>query len=130
MFLGLAMAELRDLRVHTCALNARDLDALANQAIRNAPCFRDGEWVGEGPEGVRQALEKEFAMNDEAFARIGTVDGRPAVLGFDGGGTPRAVLHFVGGNDGRIRELRIDHAGSPARPARPPVRFSIDEPAP
>lgn len=127
MAVGLAMAELRDLRVHTCALNARDLDALANQALRSAPCFCDGEWVGEGPEGVRQALEKEFAMNDEAFARIGTVDGQPAVLGFDGGGAPRSILRFMGDGDGRIRELRIDHGAAPARPV---VRIAIEEPAP
>ena len=52
------MAELRDLRVHTCALNARDLDALSRQAIPHAACICDGHWVGEGPEAVRLALEK------------------------------------------------------------------------
>lgn len=126
------MAELRDLRVHACALNARDLDSLANHALRSAPCFCDGEWVGEGPEAVRQALAKEFTVNEEAIARIarlGTVDGEPAVLEFDAGEQPhepRAVLRFVGGAGGRIRELRIDHGDR----QRAPVRFSIDEPAP
>jgi hypothetical protein len=128
-----AMAELRDLRVHACALNARDLDSLASHALRSAPCICDGEWVGEGPDGVRKALEKEFAMNEEAFARLGTVDGELAVLEYDGAERavePRAILRFVGGEGGRIHELRIDHGshGSPSR--RPVVRLAVDEPSP
>ena len=123
------MAELRDLRVHACALNARDMDALASQAFATSPCICDGEWVGEGPDAVRRALEKEFA-GDEAFARLATVDGEPAVLEFDGGGDePRAVLRFLAAPGGRIRELRIDHAAAvPAK--RPVVRFEVDEPRP
>lgn len=112
------MAELRDLRVHACALNARDLESLASHALRTAPCICDGEWVGEGPEGVRRALEREFAANDEMVARLGTVDGEPAVLEFDGSGSavPRATLRFRGDPSGRIRELRIDHGERPAGP--------------
>ena len=132
-----AMAELRDLHLHACALNARDLETLASHAFRDAPCICDGEWVGEGPDAVRKALEKEFSMNEEAIgriARLGTVDGEPAVLEFDGGDEPhepRAILRFVGGGGGRIRELRIDHGERPPRPpARPPVRFTVDEPSP
>lgn len=121
------MAELRDLRVHACALNARDLDSLASQAFANAPCICDGEWVGEGPEAVRQALAKEFAPDGETIARIGTVDGQPAVLEFDGGETPRAILRFVPAPGGRIRELRIDHG---ERAQRAPARFTIDQPLP
>lgn len=103
---GLANA---DLRVHACAINARDLDSLAAHALRSAPCICDGEWMGEGPDAVRKALEKEFAVNDNLFAALGTVDGRPAVVEFDSGGTPRGSLHFVGDASGRIREFRIEH---------------------
>jgi hypothetical protein len=116
------MPELRDLRVHTCALNARDLESLAAQALRAAPCFCDGEWVGEGPDAVRLALEREFKMNEAALARLGTVDGEPAVLAFGDDGAPLATLRFRG-DSGRIRELRIDHS------SRPVVRADVPEPA-
>lgn len=124
------MAELRDLRVHACALNARDLDALASHALRNAPCICDGEWVGEGPEAVRRALEREFAADGEVVARLGTVDGEPAVLEFDGSGSaiPRATLRFRGDPSGRIRELRIDHGERPARPRPGAAVVGVPEP--
>jgi hypothetical protein len=104
------MAELRDLRLHTCALNARDVETLAAQAAPNAPCICDGEWVGEGPDAVRAALAKEFATDDEVFARLGTLDGEPAILQFDASGEQRSALRFLGGPaPGRFHELRIDH---------------------
>ena len=104
------MAELRDLRVHTCALNARDLETLAAQAAPHAACICDGEWVGEGPDAVRAALAKEFAVNEEVFARLGLHDGEPAVLQFDAKGARRSALRFRGEPGvGRFRELRIDH---------------------
>ncbi len=103
------MPDSRDLRVHTCALNARDLDALAHQAFRSAPCFCDGEWVGEGPAAFREALEKEFPRDSESFARLGLVDGQPAIVEFGAKGETLATLRFVGDATGRIRELRIDH---------------------
>src|SRR5690242_16962654 len=102
------MAELRDLRMHTCALNARDVETLAAQAAPHAPCICDGEWVGEGPEAVRAALTKEFAVNEEVFARLGVHDGEPAVLQFDSLGAERASLRFRGPGVGRYQELRID----------------------
>lgn len=113
-----------ELRVHTCALNARDLDSLAAQAVRSAPCVCDGEWVGEGPEGVRQLLEREFAVNDELYARLGDVDGEPTVLEFDGGGIQRATLRFQGDGSGRIQGLSIEH-----RPGNPVVRGLVPEPS-
>lgn len=103
------MPDLRDFRVHTCALNARDLDTLAAQALAAAPCFCDGEWIGEGPEAVRRALEDEFQRNPQAIVGLGTVDGEPAAFEFDEGGVERAVLRFRNDPRGRIRELRIDH---------------------
>jgi hypothetical protein len=121
------MPDLRDFRVHTCALNARDLDTLAAQAVRAAPCFCDGEWVGEGPEGVRQALEREFKMNEDAVVRLGTVDGEPAVVEFDGGGVERATLRFRHDPRGRIRELRIDHRQAPPAPPAPPPAAPLVE---
>lgn len=125
------MADLRDLRLHTCALNARDVETLAAQAAPHAPCICDGEWVGEGPEAVRQALAKEFAGDEEVFARLGLHDGEPAVLQFDSSGAQRGALRFRGQLGGaRFQELRIDHrpAGS-ARPGRPLVEGLVPEPA-
>jgi hypothetical protein len=121
------MAEPRDLRVHTCALNARDVETLAAQAAPHAPCICDGEWVGEGPEAVRRALTKEFAVNEEVFARLGVHDGEPAILQFDAGGTQRGAMRFRGQLGGsRFQELRIDHPGPPARPI---VEAPVPEPA-
>lgn len=109
------MAELHHLRVNTCALNARDVETLAAQAAPHAPCICDGEWVGEGPEAVRQVLAKEFAVDEEVFARLGTHDGEPAILQFDAKGAQRTVLRFRGkAGAGRFQELRIDHPGPPA----------------
>lgn len=119
------MAEPRDLRVHACALNARDLDALSRQAVPHAACICDGEWVGEGPDAVRRALEKEFAMNEEVYARLGTVDGEPTVLEFDGDGATIGTLRFVGDPGGRIRELHIDHGGRRAG-GRSPILLQPD----
>lgn len=119
------MAELRDLRVHTCALNARDVETLAAQAAPHAPCICDGEWVGEGPDAVRRALAKEFAVNEEVFARLGLHDGEPAILQFDARGAQRSAMRFRGQlGAGRFQELRIDH--------RPPVagRAVVEGPIP
>lgn len=108
--------ELRDLRVHTCALNARDVETLAAQAAPHAPCFCDGEWVGEGPEAVRRALSKEFAVNEEVFARLGVHEGEPAILQFDSHGAQRGTLRFRGQLGGaRFQELRIDHKPAAGR---------------
>ena len=117
------MSELRDLRVHTCAMNARDLDTLVAQATNDASCFCDGEWVGEGREAVRSALEREFAANEDLIARLGTHRGAPAILEFDAGGTERGALRLVGGpGAGRFSELRIEHA-------KPVLRTSVPEPS-
>ena len=122
------MPELSDLRVHACALNARDLDSLASHALRSAPCICDGEWVGEGPEAGRQALAREFELNPEAIVGLGTVDGEPAAVEFDAGGVERAVVRFRGDPSGRIRELRIDHGDRPARPRPAAALVGVPEP--
>lgn len=108
------MPEPRDLtmRMHTCALNARDLDTLVAQALPDAPCFCDGEWVGEGRDAIRQLLEREFVANEDIVARVGTHRGEPAILEFDAGGAARGAVRLVDGGRGRIRELRIDHSAS------------------
>jgi hypothetical protein len=103
------MTEPNALRVHRCALNARDLDTLARQAAPHAPCLCDGEWVGEGPQAVRDALEREFQALDDVIVRFAHLDGEPVVVGFDAGGEPKATFRIDAGSDGRIRGLRIDH---------------------
>ncbi|MFA5944691.1 MAG: hypothetical protein WC876_09520 [Candidatus Thermoplasmatota archaeon] len=118
------MAEPRDLRLHTCALNARDVETLAAQAAPHAPCFCDGEWVGEGPDAVRAALTKEFAVNEDLFARLGTHDGEPAILQFDSLGSQRGALRFRGEPGvGRFQELRIDHGPV----SRPSARIALSD---
>jgi hypothetical protein len=103
----------RDLiRLHACAFNGRDLDNLARQAEEDAPCFCDGEWVGEGPKAMREALEREFTQDANLVGRMARLDDQPVIMevsGVEGRWEPRGALRFVGDGSGRIRELRIDH---------------------
>lgn len=106
----------RDLfRLHVCAFNGRDLDHIASQAGPHTPCFCDGEWVGEGPVAVREALEREFTQEANLVGRAGKLADEPVimeVIGGEGRWEPRGAVRIVGGRDGRIREVRIDHAPS------------------
>lgn len=117
------MAETRDfLRLHACAFNGRDLDNLASQAEPDAACFCDGEWVGEGPRALREALERELVQEANLVARMAVVDDEPILLELSGGEghwNPRGTLRFRGTEAGRIRELRIDHDGGLVRAAVP-----------
>lgn len=103
----------RDLiRLHACAFNGRDLENIALQAEADAPCFCDGEWVGEGPKAVREALEREFTQDANLVARMAHLDNQPVIMELGGGEghwEPRGALRFRGDGSGRIRELRIDH---------------------
>ena len=104
------MAGASDIRLHVCALNGRDLDHIARSAQPDAPCFCDGEWVGEGPEAMVQALEREFGQ--EIIARLGRLQDEPVILevaGGEGAWETRGAVRIVGDTDGRIRELRIEH---------------------
>lgn len=101
------------MRLHTCAFNGRDLDHIASQARANTPCFCDGEWVGEGPVAVRQALEREFTQDAGLVGRVGRLDDEPVIMelgGSEGRWEPRGAVRIMGDGDGRIREVRIEHA--------------------
>lgn len=103
----------RDLiRMHACAFNGRDLDNIALQAAADAPCFCDGEWVGEGPKAMREALEREFTQEANLAGRMALLGNEPVIMevsGVEGRWEPRGALRFRGDGSGRIRELRIDH---------------------
>jgi hypothetical protein len=103
----------RDLLRHqACAFNGRDLDNLAAQAEPDAPCFCDGEWVGEGPSAMREALEREFTQEANLVARMAVLDDEPILVELSGGEGhwhPRGTLRIRGNAGGRIREMRIDH---------------------
>jgi hypothetical protein len=107
------MSEIRDLvRMQTRAFNGRDLDNLCRQAQPDAPCFCDGEWVGEGPAAMRAALERELTQDANLVGRIGTLDNEPILVELGGGEghyEARGAVRFKGDAGGRIRELRIDH---------------------
>ena len=115
--------EMRDLlRVHACNINARDLEGLASQAEPDAPCFCDGEWVGEGPEGVRLAMANEVARTEEVLARMGRIGGEPVILEFSGGEgrwQAHGAVRIRGDADGRIQELRVTHDERIVRAAIP-----------
>ena len=99
-------------RMHACAFNGRDLDNIALQAEADAPCFCDGEWVGEGPQAVREALEREFTQDANLVARMARLDNEPVLMeiaGNEGRWETRGALRFKDDGAGRIRELRIDH---------------------
>lgn len=108
----MALAERDLVRMHACAFNGRDLDHIASQAHAHAPCFCDGEWVGEGPVALREALEREFNLEANLVARVGRLADEPVVIelgGSEGRWETRGALRFLPGTDGRIREMRIDH---------------------
>ena len=100
------------LRLHACAFNGRDLDNLAAQASPHAPCFCDGEWVGEGPAAVREALEREFTQEANLVGRMARLDNEAVIVelaGGEGHWQPRGALRIRGDGNGRIREVHIDH---------------------
>lgn len=101
------------LRLHACAFNGRDLDNLAFAAAPDAPCFCDGEWVGEGPQALRDALEREFTQDANLVGRMAKLDNDEAVImefaGTEGHWTPRGSVRIRGDGHGRISELHIDH---------------------
>lgn len=102
----------RDLRLHVCAFNGRDLDSLASQAAPDAPCFCDGEWVGEGPGAMRAALEREFTQDANLVARAARIGDEPVIMelgGSEGRWVPRGAVRIRGDRHGRIREMHIDH---------------------
>lgn len=112
------------LRLHACAFNGRDLENLASQAEPDAPCFCDGEWVGEGPRGMREALEREFTQEANLVARMAMLGDEPILVELSGGEghwDQRGTVRLRGGEGGRIREMRIDHGG-------PLVRAAVLEP--
>lgn len=102
-----------DLRLHACAFNGRDLDNIARQAAPDAPCFCDGEWVGQGPKAMREALEREFTMEANLVGRMGRLGNESVIMelsGHEGRWETRGALRIRGDDRGRIREMRIDHA--------------------
>ncbi len=92
------------------AITGHDLSTLAALAAPGARCMRDGEWVGDGPQAFRDALEAEFRLSDELVARVVDLDGGPAVVEYadsDGKPHPVGLLRVEGGD--QVTALRIDH---------------------
>ncbi len=103
------------IRLHACAFNGRDLDHIALEAEPDTPCFCDGEWVGEGPVAVREALQREFNLEANLIGRVGRLDDERVIIemaGGEGRWEPRGAVRLVDDGAGRIREVRIDHAPS------------------
>lgn len=114
------------LRMHACAFNGRDLDLLAGQADPDTPCFCDGEWVGEGPAAVREALQREFLLDAGVVGRVARLGDEPVIIELGGGEghwEPKGAVRIRGDGEGRIREFRIEHADRI-------VRAVVPEPAP
>lgn len=108
----MALAERDLVRMHACAFNGRDLDNIASQARANAPCFCDGEWVGEGPVAMREALEREFTLEANLVGRVGRLADEPVIMelgGTEGRWETRGAVRLQQDAQGRIREMRIDH---------------------
>ena len=108
----MAQSERDILRLHACAFNGRDLENLTSSAAADAPCFCDGEWVGEGPAAMRAALEREFTQEANLVGRMARLDNEPVIVelsGGEGNWTPLGAVRIRGDARGRIRELHIDH---------------------
>ncbi|MES2155632.1 MAG: hypothetical protein V4510_10895 [bacterium] len=101
------------LRVHAGCCNGHELEQLLGHYGPQSRAILDGCLVGEGPEGVRLALQKEFG--DNMVSRVQLVDGEPVLVEYDGEGpTPTAVLRLEA-HDGRVSEVRIDHDSEAVR---------------
>jgi hypothetical protein len=99
------------LRVHAFAFNGRDVESLVSQSTSATACFRDGRWVGEGPEAVRRAILEEYERGD-IVGRLMTVDGEPLLAewsGPEGARVPTGAVRIQAGPTARIQEIRIDH---------------------
>lgn len=97
-------------RVHAGAFNAHDPALLGNTLLPSAPCWRDGEFLGEGAAGLRRAFEAEH-QGGEVVGQVVQVDGEPMVVewgGPEGRREPLGVLRLQSRGD-RVSEVRFDH---------------------
>jgi len=96
------------LRVQARAFNAKDVGTLVGHATAAARCIRDGEWLGEGPDAIRDGLEAEWRRG--CVGRLLDVDGEPVLVEYDGegAGPAQGTIRFRFDGD-RITECRIDH---------------------
>ena len=104
------------LRVHGGAFNARDVDSLSGHYLPHARCICDGNLVGEGFEGMRQAVAAEHARGD-IVGHLVDLDGEPCLVemaGPEGRREPMGVLRLAWQGE-RVSELRIDHDAELAR---------------
>ena len=103
-------------RVHGGAFNARDVESLSGHFLPHARCICDGHVVGEGMEGLRQAVAAEHARG-EIVGHLVDLDGEACLVemaGPEGRREPMGVLRFAV-QGGRVSELRIDHDAELAR---------------
>jgi len=95
------------LRVHAGCCNGHEVDQLMGHYGPQSRAILDGRLVGEGPEGIRRALQKEFGSN--MVSRVQHLEGEPVLVEYDAEGhEPRAVLRLEA-RDGRVTEVRIEH---------------------
>lgn len=114
------------LRVHACEFNAQDFDALPSMYAPRAVVFKDGQWLGEGPEAVSRVFKEECECGEEVVERMALMDGDPVLVnwsGCEGRSRPRSVVRCRM-EDGLLSEVRIDHDPRVlSRVAEGPERF-------
>ncbi len=95
------------LRVHAGCCNGHELDALMGHYGPQTRAILDGCLVGEGPDGVRKALQAEFGQF--RVGRVQSLDGEAVLVEYDREGRePKAILRLEA-QGGRVSEVRIVH---------------------
>lgn len=110
---GIVMASDKEalLAVHSRALTAHDVDTIVGHAHQAVRCMCDGQWMGEGPDVLRKAIEAEYVGRDPLVGRIMDLDGEPVLVAFEASETghkPHGVMRFHSSAQ-RITECRIEH---------------------
>lgn len=108
------------LRVQAHAFNAKDLDTAVGHYTAAARFLRDGEWIGEGREAVRQGLEQEFAAG--VVGRLAELDGESVLVAYtgdEGHEEPSGVLRFRA-RGAWLTECSVDHSPSTLQQVRRP----------
>lgn len=95
------------LRIHASCCNGQSVDQLMGHYTPQTRTLLDGCLVGEGHEGVRRALAREFEAG--TISRVEELDGEPVLVEYDAErGQPKAVLRMEA-RGGRVVEVHIDH---------------------
>lgn len=101
------------LRVHAGCCNGHEVGLLMGHYGPQSRALLDGRLVGEGVEGIRLVLQREFEGN--RISRVQRLDGDPVLVEYEGDGRePTAVLRLEA-REGHVLEIRIERDAETVR---------------